>query len=146
MKVEVQIDSSVTEPKIIVLTDRMTDEIELIIRKLSEEEPEMVAGFRDDMVSILDQRDLYRIYAEAGRVYAETDSGTFVLRQRLYEMEERLRRFSFVRISNSEIINLRKVKNFDLSFSGTICVSLTNKTVTYVSRRYVSRIKEVLGI
>lgn len=146
MKVEVQIDSSVTEPKIIVLTDRMTDEIELIIRKLSEEEPEMVAGFRDDMVSILDQRDLYRIYAEAGRVYAETDNGTYVLRQRLYEMEERLRRFSFVRISNSEIINLRKVKNFDLSFSGTICVSLTNKTVTYVSRRYVSRIKEVLGI
>ena len=145
MKGEVQFDSSVTEPKIIVLTDRMTDEIELIIRKLSEEEPEMVAGFRDDMVSILDQRDLYRIYAEAGRVYAETDNGTYVLRQ-LYEMEERLRRFSFVRISNSEIINLRKVKNIDLSFSGTICVLLTNKTVTYVSRRYVSRIKEVLGI
>jgi len=51
-----------------------------------------------------------------------------------------------VRISNSEIINLRKVKAFDLSLAGTIQVSLLNGTVTYVSRRYVPKIKQVLGI
>ncbi len=52
----------------------------------------------------------------------------------------------FVRISNSEIVNLKKVKNFDLSITGTICVELANDTKTYVSRRYVSKIKKVLGI
>ncbi len=146
MKVEVKIDNTVSEPKIIILTNKMTDEIDEIVRKISETEPEMIAGFYEDTVRILDQKDIYRIYAEGGHVYAETENGTYSLRQRLYEMEERLRRFSFVRISNSEIINLKKVKMFDLSFTGTICVSLTNKTVTYVSRRYVSKIKDVLGI
>jgi len=146
MKVEVKIDNTVTEPKIIILTDKMTDEINEVVRKISETEPEMIAGFVNETVRILDQKDIYRIYAEAGHVYAETESGVYLLRQRLYEIEERMRRFSFVRISNSEIINLKKVKMFDLSFSGTICVSLTNKTVTYVSRRYVSKIKEVLCI
>nr|WP_330379950.1 LytTR family DNA-binding domain-containing protein [Roseburia intestinalis] len=52
----------------------------------------------------------------------------------------------FIRISNSEIINLKEVKKFDLSFSGTICVSMSDKTVTYVSRRYVRKIKQVLGL
>ena len=53
---------------------------------------------------------------------------------------------AFVRISNSEIINLKKVSGFDLSFVGTICVSLSNGTVTYASRRYVSKIKDLLGM
>ena len=45
-----------------------------------------------------------------------------------------------------KIINLRKVKGFDLSFAGTICVTLSNGTVTYVSRRFVAKIKQLLGI
>lgn len=65
---------------------------------------------------------------------------------RLYEAEQRLDSRMFVRISNGEIINLKKVGGFDLSFAGTICVSLSNGTVTYVSRRYVSKIKQLLGL
>ncbi|MDE5616672.1 MAG: LytTR family transcriptional regulator, partial [Clostridia bacterium] len=53
---------------------------------------------------------------------------------------------TIVRISNSEIINLKFVKKFDLSFNGTICVLFSNGSVTYVSRRYVSKIKNTLGI
>ena len=68
---------------------------------------------------------------------AVTGKGEYTVRIRLYEIEERLNPGQFVRISNSEIINLKKVKNFDLSFTGTICVELVNGMTTYVSRRYV---------
>lgn len=72
--------------------------------------------------------------------------GEYTLHIRLYEIEERLNSHQFVRISNSEIINLKRVDNFDLSFTGTICVKLSNGTTTYVSRRYVAKIKKILGI
>ena len=72
--------------------------------------------------------------------------GEYVLRLRLYELEKRLPSDQFVRISNSEIINLKKVNSFDLSLTGTICVRLSNGTTTYVSRRYVSKLKKILGI
>ena len=65
---------------------------------------------------------------------------------RLYQVEEKLTGRRFVRISNSEIINLNKTANFDLSFAGTIQVKLKNGDVTFVSRRYVSEIKKILGI
>ena len=106
----------------------------------------MLAGFRNDTLEILEQPDIFRIYAAAGKVYAVTNRGEYSLNLRLYELEERLDKDRFVRISNSEIINLKKVKAFDLRFSGTICVSLSDGTVTYVSRRYVAKIKQVLGI
>ena len=80
------------------------------------------------------------------KVFAVTGSGEYILRLRLYELEQRLDKNIFVRISNSEIINLKKVQSFDLSFTGTICVKLSNGTMSYVSRRYVSRIKKILGI
>jgi DNA-binding LytR/AlgR family response regulator len=63
----------------------------------------------------------------------------------LYELEERLDN-RFVRISNSEIVNLKKVKSLDLSFVGTICMELSNGEVSYVSRRYVSKMKKILGL
>ncbi len=146
MQIEVKIDSSFTEPKIIVVTDSMTEEIHNILKRLSEDSPQIISGIRNDKLKVLEQTDLIRIYANAGKVFAVTGDGEYVVRLRLYELEERLEKDKFVRISNSEIINLRKVKNFDLNFAGTICVKLSDGTTTYVSRRYVAKIKQLLGV
>ncbi len=146
MQIEIKIDEDCTEPKIIVVTSKVTEEINEIVKKISGEQSQMIAGFQGEQVIVLEPDQIYRIYASGGKVYAEAEHGTYLLRLRLYEMEQRLANQSFVRISNSEIINLKKVKGFDLSFTGTICGSLLNGTVTYVSRRYVAKIKQLLGI
>ncbi len=146
MQIEIKLDENCREPKIIIMTDKMTDEVNDIVKKLSVEQPQLIAGFKDDSVQVLDPSSIYRVYAQSGKVFAETNKGNYLLRLRLYEAEERLEKLSFVRISNSDIINLKKVKSFDLSFVGTICITLSNGTVTYVSRRTVSKIKKLLGI
>ena len=145
VQVEVKLDAAATEPKVIILTNRMTEEVHSIVQMLSETEPKLIAGFREDTVTVLDEKDILKIYAANGKVYAVLPSGEYTLRLRLYEIEERLKPQHFVRISNSEIINLKKVKSFDLSFTGTICVVLSDGSKTYASRRYVGKLKEVLG-
>ena len=144
MQIEIKIDEKCKEPKIIVMTDKMTDEVNAIIKRLSDEQPQVIAGFREDVVEVLEPSEIYRVFAESGKVFAETNHGEYALRLRLYEAEQRLDSKTFVRISNSDIINLRK--GFDLSFVGTICITLSNGTVTYVSRRSVAKIKQLLGI
>ena len=146
MQVEIQIDTDCKEPKIIILTDKMTNEINALVQKISQAPPQILSGFRNNTLEVLEQTDIFRIYASSGKVIAANANGEYLLRLRLYELEERLDNNQFVRISNSEIINLKKVKNFDLSFTGTICVSFSDGTVTYVSRRYVAKIKQVLGL
>ncbi len=146
MQIEINVDENCKELKIIIVTEKVTHEVNNIIKKLSEDAPQMILGFRDDTATILNEADLYRIYSANGKILAVTDNGEYALRLRLYELEQRLDKRSFVRISNSEIVNLNKIKSFDLSFVGTICINLANSTVSYVSRRYVSKIKQVLGI
>lgn len=146
MQVEVKIDASCHELKLIILTDAMTEEVNGLIQKLSDHSLQMISGSKDGKITILEPNDLFRIYAGSGKVFAVTGSGEYLLRLRLYEAEERLNPAQFVRISHSEIINLKKVKNFDLNFTGTISVELTDGTTTYVSRRYIPKIKKILGI
>lgn len=146
MQVEIKIDASCSEPKVIILTDTMTEEVNAIVQKLSDHNLPIISGTKDGKTKILEQDEMFRIYAGGGKVFAMTNDGEYLLRLRLYEAEERLNPAQFVRISNSEIINLKKVKNFDLSFVGTISVEMTNGTTTYVSRRYVAKIKKLLGL
>lgn len=146
MQIEIKIDMQQSEPKVIVVTDKMTEEVNSIVQKLSETTPAILSGYRDEKLEILEREDIIRIYALDGKTIAVTEKSEYVIKQRLYELEDMLGKDRFVRISNSEIVNLRKVKNFDLSLVGTICIVFKDGTKTYVSRRYVSKIKQVLGI
>lgn len=146
MKYEVQIDSAYKEPKVIILTAEITADINSLVKKLTEDPPSVLSGFMGEQIKILEPDSLLRIYAGGGKVIAVTDQGEYILRLRLYEVEQRLRQDVFVRISNSEIVNLKKVKNFDLSIAGTISIRLSDGTTSYVSRRFVPKIKKILGV
>lgn len=146
MKIELKIDETCQETKIIIVADRITEEISALMRRLSDEIPQRIAVVDGEAVFLLDPEDIVRVYAAAGKVFAVTDKKEYTMRLRLYEAEERLDGKGFVRISNSELINIKKAKKFDLSMSGTICVSLSNGTVSFVSRRYVTKIKKILGL
>ena len=122
MQIEIKLDESCKEPNIIIHTDKMTEEVSQIVKLLSEEKPEVFAAIHENgEIILLEQTEIIRIYAENDRVYAKTKDGSYRLKARLYELEERLNKKMFIRISNSEIINLKEVKKFDLSFSVFRC-------------------------
>ena len=148
MKLNIKIDTNVDEPEALITTDRMTDEVNRVVDFISKnsDAATVITGIKGEKVELLEQEALIRIYAEDGKVFAKTDESLYQLKLRLYELEERLDSGLFVRISNSEIVNLKKVTSLDLSFVGTICMELSNGEVSYVSRRYVSKIKKLLGL
>ncbi len=146
MKIEVKVDAACAETTVVITTGNVTDEIQQLVRRLSQDAPQVIVGFQEDEAVILTQEEILRVFAEGGKVFAQTPNGMFHMRLRLYELEERLDGKRFVRISNSEIVNLNWIRGFDLSFAGTICVRMKNDAVTYVSRRYVAKIKQVLGL
>jgi len=146
MKVNLDINSDYKGIELTIKASQITDEITNLMKRISSTEKSTIVGYLDDEVYLLDDKEIIRIYANDKKVIAETSNYEFILRTRLYEIEDKLDLARFVRISNSEIINLKSVKKLDLSFSGTIGIVLANNKTSYVSRRYVGKIKETLGI
>ena len=50
MQIEIKIDSSFTEPKIIVMTSSMTEDVQNIIKKLSEASPKIISGSKNENI------------------------------------------------------------------------------------------------
>ncbi|MDR0841155.1 MAG: LytTR family transcriptional regulator [Christensenellaceae bacterium] len=146
MKVEIKIDRQCEETTVIIMAKEISDEVNELAKMLSNPNIELIVGFKDNNAAIVGIEKIIRIYAASQKVYIVASDGEYTSRLRLYEFEERLPRNVFVRTSNSEIVNLQKVKDFDLSFSGSICVRFIDGSTTYVSRRYVAKIKTMLGI
>lgn len=133
------------------------DEIE--IHLCHREKTKELLGLHETLVNLLDMKirvqkeqestmvvpsQIVRIYSENKKVYIRTKEDCYEVKERLYTLEEQLKDREFVRISNSEIVNIQQIWKMDMSQVGTIKMHMKNRDETYVSRRYVSKIKEVL--
>ena len=88
--------------------------------------------------------EVISFYAEGQKVFALKDDGKYSIPFKLYELEEEFEKLFFVRISKSELVNVKKIKSLDLSLTGTIKVIMKNGYETYTSRRNVTRLKNIL--
>ena len=147
MKVEIQIDPSLDEPVAVLRSPSPTEEIEALAARLrGEAVPQPFTVYREREAARVSRSMVLRFYAEDKGVLCQTGTGTFTVRQRLYELEEALAGTRFVRVSNSEIVNLDRVTGLDLTLAGTIKMTLEDGTVCWVSRRYVKKIRSALGL
>ena len=125
----------------------MRGRVQALVQRLSTEgAASTFTAFREGQALLLPLGDILRFFADGKGVSCQTAGGVYAVRQRLYELEEELEDARFVRVSNSEIVNLNKVSALDLSLTGTIKLTLEGAAAVYVSRRYVRKIKQVLGL
>lgn len=146
MDVEVSIEKNLLKPKVVIHTAEMTQEITDLVKRLTDYSEHILVVYKNDEIILLSLEDIYRIYALGQKVLAQSPKDTVQLKQRLFELEERLTGTQMIRISNSEIVNLKKVKTLDMSNSGTITMKFDNGEKSFVSRRYVEKIKKYIGL
>ena len=144
MEVEIRIDPELEQPKLVIHAPQETPALRALAEQLSALSLGPIQVWEEERSYLLQQGEFLRFYTEGKGVCAQTREKNYAVRLRLYELEEQLDPLRFVRISNSEIINLDAVTAVDLSLTGTICMTLDGRFSSYVSRRYVKKIKEVL--
>lgn len=146
MKVDVKIDERYKELMVRILTNQINDDVEELMGKISELDQKQIMGYRETYFEVLKESEIITIYSEGQKVFARTKEGVYRLKQRLYQIEELLEKCHYVRISNSELINMDWIKRLDLSLNGTVCIYFKDGTTTFVSRRYVKKVKNKLGV
>lgn len=147
MKIELKLDKTIDETKVVIYAKESNDDLRDLISKLQLlEKNTKLIGYMEDKIYILDKDDIETFYAENNNVYARVKNQSYKIKQKLYELEEQLKGTSFIRISHSEIANFNKVENLEIQGSRLIILKFQSKQITYVSRRYVSKIKQYLKV
>ena len=142
------IDEAFEKLTVIIKNRENNEDVEGVINAIqsyaNNQKPMIQAYFKGSVV-MLPQRKIFRIYIVNRKILIQTSERLYEVRKNLRDLEEMLDSESFIRISQSEILNLKRVKNFDFSSTGTIEVELENGEKTYVSRRRVKEIKAALS-
>ncbi len=147
MKVELKLDKTIDETKVVIYAKELNNDLSDLINKLQIlEKKTKFIGYLKDKAYILDKDDIETFYAENNNVYARVRNQNYKIKQKLYELEEQLKETSFIRISHSEIANFNKVESLEIQGSRVIILKFQSNQITYVSRRYVSKIKQYLKI
>ncbi len=130
--------------EVIVYAKERTELIDEIEQLVSDNETELI-GYSDREAIVINQKDIHCFIAEDNKVFALTETEKFRIRQKLYQIES-ISGKNFIRINQSCIANIGKIRKFDASLSGTLLVIFKNGYTDYVARRRVREVKERLGV
>ncbi|EFV35165.1 two-component response regulator [Gemella morbillorum] len=144
MKLELNIDEKVKETLVVVSANKIDKEVQNLINYI-EYSSEYLIGIVEDKASIIDIGEIIRVYIEDRKTFVVTLKDTYVVKKKLYEVENMVTR-NFIKISQSEIANIKFIKNLDFSNTGTIVIKYKNSDISYVSRRMIKEFKLKLGI
>ena len=143
MDYEIRIDPDSSEEKIYIVARERTSLIDEIERLIAKESTELM-GYGDGEIVKLDINEVECFTVEDSKVYAIMGDTKLRVRERLYSIEERLGGM-FLKINQSCIANVKRIKKFESTFGGAIRVVFSNGYKDYVSRRQLKTVKERLG-
>lgn len=103
-----------------------------------------IIGTRENSISIINVKDIIEIYSKEQSNYCRTKNSEYKIKKKLYELEESLDKNSFIRISNSCIVNIKYVDSFDLSKIGNIIIKFIDGKTAEVSKRRISSVMKFL--
>lgn len=144
MKVELNIDKKFEETIVTISANKVNDEIQNLVNYIENKE-DYFTGISDGKVCLLNLEDIIRVYVEDRKVYVVTVEGRFIVRKKLYEVQSTLTK-DFIKISQSEIANIKYIHSLDLGLRGTIVINYKNSDISYVSRRMLKEFKVKLGL
>ena len=143
MKCTTVIDKDREEEVVIYLHEKnsISDEIERLVSLRDN----ILIGYMPDGITPISPSEVFCFITEESRVIALVGNERLRIKARLCSLEEVLGA-DFVKINQSCIVNIKKIKKFGASIGGALLVELKNGYKDYVSRRQLKAVKERMGI
>ncbi len=146
MRIEINVSPDIKEPYAVINTNCVTAEISGIaeaLGKVGNSAP--IIGYIKDRMVILDAKEISLIRVENEKVYASCKKEVYSVNKRMYELLEILGP-DFMQVSKSACINLKFLESVEPSFNGVMLLYLKDGEKEYISRKFVPKLKEYLGL
>ena len=145
MKVNIQVDPAITDEYVEFHVRKITDDVSRFAEIIEKSDSILTGTDHYDRIVIINPDEIIALHAEKKWCRIFTDTADFSCRKRLYELEDLLGP-DFMRISKSNIVNIRKIKSVEAVFNGMMLLHMKNGSKEYVSRTYLPDLKSFLGI
>ncbi|MDE5951957.1 MAG: LytTR family transcriptional regulator [Acetatifactor sp.] len=118
--------------------DRLVAAVYMVDRQI------MVA--RDGEMLPLDLEKVLYMESVDGKCFVYTQEEVYETGSRLYEMEQQLGPYLFVRANKSSIVNLKKIQSIRTYVNRRLLLTMENGEQLIASRQYAENIKRLLGV
>lgn len=146
MKIHLTINSELEETEIHIHAKEYSEQIEQLMQQLKRSQtPTVIDGYINQNIHMVKLDEIYSIYAEASKVYLQTDEQEYEVKKKLYELERLLTK-DFVRVNKSTLIHLNKIVSIQFTKIGSTEALLDNDVAIHISRKYLKQLKSKLGI
>ena len=133
------------EEEIVIRCHALSDEVTAIINKLRKSES-ILLGSKDGETFRIAVKDVYYIESVDNKTFICVQKDVFESKQKLYELEELTLGTKLFRCSKSMILNIGMIRSVSASMNGRFEAKLLNGESVVISRQYVPKLKEKLGM
>lgn len=145
MQINIEIQADTEDPVITIKCKEKDVFIDKLIAALKIIDRQIMVLYEGNMTSLNLEEILY-IESVDRKCFVYTADRIYESYSKLYELEQQLEQYMFVRINKSCVINLKKIDSIKTYFDRRLLVTMSNNEQLIVSRMYAEKIKELLGV
>lgn len=145
LKITINIDENNEETEINIKCKQITNDIENLVATLRIYNQQMLV-IKDNENYLLDVNKISYIEALERKTFVYTEEDIYESKLKLYEMEEKLYKSGFFRISKSCLVHLKYIKSIRNDVERKLRLTMKNDEQIIVSRQYAEEIKKRLGV
>ena len=145
MQINVEILEDITDTAVTIKCRERDAFVERLIAALQIIDKQIMA-MHDGNITVLDLEKVLYIESVDRKCFLYTADKVYESFHKLYELEQQLGQYFFVRINKSCIVNLKNISSIKTYLNRRLLITLSSGEQLIVSRQYADEIKVLLGV
>lgn len=145
MKITILEKAADEEDEIIIKCGYLDENLTRLINQFKGSKGKM-NFYKDSKIVLVDQSEILYFESVDDTVFAYTKDCVYETKSKLYQLEEELPSNTFFRANKAVIVNVDKIDSLLPIFGGRFEAILQNGYKVVISRNYLGKLKEMLGL
>ena len=143
MKITINTDSQYTDTEIVINCPRLSDDIEKMLCTLRMYDLKLT-GHKEGKQYIIEAKNIMYIESLEKHCFLYTINEIFESPLKLYELEEKLSVFNFLRASKNCLFNINHIQSIEPDLDRRLILTMEKEIKIIISRQYAEAVKRVL--
>lgn len=145
MHINVEIQEDIADTIVTIRCKERNALVERLIAAIQMIDKQIMA-MHEGNITALNLEEILYIESVDRKCFLYTADKVYESCNKLYELEQQLAQYFFVRINKSCIVNLKNINSIKTYINRRLLITLSNEEQLIVSRQYADEIKVLLGV